>query len=245
MRLDKFIANNSPFSRQEVKRLCRHGLVLVNQIPVLKADYLLAPHAQVVVDGLPIVPIGSQYFMLHKPANVVSATRDNAQRCVLDLLREYQHLPFFANLHLAGRLDKDATGLVLLSDDGKWTQRICAPKNHIEKTYLVHTALPIEQNNIAQFAAGVLLKNQSKPTKSARLVILSSHSARLVITEGKYHQVKRMFAAVGNKVCRLHREAIGNVVLDAQLKAGQYRHLSAQEVAQLGQNAGSGTGFIL
>src|SRR5690606_11265792 len=140
----------------------------------------------------------------------VCANSDSEHATVLDLLE----LPNKSTLQIDGRLDLDTTGLVLLTDDGQWNHRITSPKSKCTKTYLCHTAEPIPAATIAAFAAGVQLHGESKPTRPAQLELLGDSVARLKVCEGKYHQVKRMFAAVGNRIVRLHRESIGNIVLD-------------------------------
>lgn len=131
-------------------------------------------------------------------------------------------------LHSAGRLDLDTTGLVLLTDDGQWSHRITSPKHHCQKVYLVEVARPLTEDLIVTFNQGIKLNNEKALTKSAKLEILDKFHARLTINEGKYHQVKRMFAAVNNHVIALHREQIGNLKLD--VLEGEYRPLTAEEV---------------
>jgi 16S rRNA pseudouridine516 synthase len=132
-------------------------------------------------------------------------------------------------LHVAGRLDIDTSGLVLLSDDGNWSHRITAPRHKCPKRYRVTLAAPLDPAAVEQFAAGLTLRNEAKKTKPATLEILTPTEVRLTIGEGKYHQVKRMFAAIGNHVVALHREAIGALQLDESLAPGEYRPLSEAE----------------
>ena len=139
--------------------------------------------------------------------------------------------PLVERLHTVGRLDLDTTGLLLLTDDGQWSHRISSPKHHVAKTYRVWTADPIPQSAIAQFAEGVMLRNEKNATLPAELEIVSETEALLTIHEGRYHQVKRMFAAIGNKVEKLHREQIGSFKLGADLAEGEYRYLTPEEVA--------------
>jgi 16S rRNA pseudouridine516 synthase len=148
---------------------------------------------------------------------------------VLELLDEDN----LEQLHAAGRLDIDTTGLVLLTDDGQWSHRITAPRSQCRKTYYVETADPIAPELVALFKEGVQLKGEMRPTLPADLVIIHEQAARLTLQEGKYHQVKRMFAFAGNRVELLHREAIGPIALDDDLEPGQYRALTAEEIAAL------------
>jgi 16S rRNA pseudouridine516 synthase len=163
--------------------------------------------------------------MLNKPQGVICATTDPGHRTVLDLLDVENK----KGLHPAGRLDIDTTGLVLISDDGDWSHRITAPRHKCPKTYRVTLAEPLEEQVAAQFAEGIALHNEEKKTQPATLEILSPTEVRLTIGEGKYHQIKRMFAAVGNHVVALHREAIGALQLDEALAPGEYRQLSEEE----------------
>lgn len=163
--------------------------------------------------------------MLHKPAGVVSATEDTEHRTVLDLIDH----PHRHTLHVVGRLDKDTTGLLLLTNDGDWSHRISAPKHHVPKTYLATLAWELSEAGAQALRAGVQLHGEKGLTKPAEVEILPEKQARVTISEGKYHQVKRMFAAVGNRVEALHRERIGGLVLDAELSSGEWRALLTQE----------------
>jgi 16S rRNA pseudouridine516 synthase len=133
-------------------------------------------------------------------------------------------------LHFAGRLDVDTTGLVLLTDDGKWSHRITSPKHKCDKTYYVWLADPVGEDYAERFKQGIELRNEREATLPAKLDVITEHEVRLTIREGKYHQVKRMFAALGNKVEALHRERIGDIVLDEELEPGEYRYLTEQEI---------------
>ncbi len=164
--------------------------------------------------------------MLHKPDGYVCATKDRDHETVLDLLDVDNR----EALHIAGRLDVDTTGLVLLTDDGQWSHRITTPRAECDKTYWLQSAESIPEAAVAQFARGLFLHNEKERLKPAHLEILDPCTARLTISEGKYHQVKRMFGAIGNAVTRLHRERIGAIALDPALAPGEYRELTADEV---------------
>jgi 16S rRNA pseudouridine516 synthase len=183
-------------------------------------------HTEVALDEELLLPPLPRYFMLNKPQGVVCATRDHGQRTVLELLDE----PRRGALHIAGRLDIDTTGLVLVTDDGQWSHRITAPASHCSKTYRVTLAEPLTSEQASGVARGLLLKGERKPTKPAVVDRLSTCELRLTITEGKYHQVKRMFAALGNHVVALHRLSIGGVSLDESLAPGGYRSLTPHEI---------------
>lgn len=142
--------------------------------------------------------------------------------------------PVAHKLHAAGRLDIDTTGLVLMTDDGQWSHRITSPRHHCEKTYLVTLESPVSDDTAEQFTKGVQLHNEKDLTKPALLDVLTPTEVRLTISEGRYHQVKRMFAAVGNRVVGLHRERIGEIALDPELEPGEYRPLTEEEIASVG-----------
>jgi len=228
MRLDKFVAHSSPHSRSDVRRLLRDARLCVNGQPVRDAGMTLGESDIVTLNGQVLRLSGPRYFMLHKPAGVVSATEDGEHRTVLDLLQSELR----EGLHIAGRLDIDTTGLVLITDDGQWSHRVKAPGRH-EKRYRVQTARPIATDAIALFAGGLRLRGEEDtPTRPARLDIISPGEALVWLQEGRYHQVKRMFAAIGNHVEALHREAVAGIELDPLLTPGAWRALTADEVAR-------------
>jgi len=168
--------------------------------------------------------------MLHKPEGYVCSTEDPDHPTVLYFLDE----PVAHKLHAAGRLDIDTTGLVLMTDDGQWSHRITSPRHHCEKTYLVTLESPVAEDTADQFAHGVQLHNEKDLTNPAVLEVITPTQVRLTISEGRYHQVKRMFAAVGNHVVGLHRERIGGIRLDDDLAPGEYRALTEDEIASVG-----------
>ena len=225
MRLDKFLSQYTDYSRSQIQPLIKAARITVDGETARKSDTKLCGNEIVMLDGEHILPFRHRYLMLHKPLGYVCANSDSEHPVVLDLL----DLPRKQDLQIAGRLDIDTTGLVLITDDGQWNHRVTSPKQECTKTYLVKTADSIATDTIQIFAAGVQLHGEKNLTRPAQLEIIGSHSARLSIHEGKYHQVKRMFAAVGNRVIELHRERIGNILLDPALAPGEYRELSQQE----------------
>ena len=225
MRLDKFLSNNTPYSRSQIHKLIRLGDVRVNGNSKLKPEQKILTSDEVYLHNELIAQRQPQYLMMHKPAGYVCATQDSDNPTVMDLLDE----DFLDELQIVGRLDKDTTGLLLLTDDGQWNHRITAPVSHCKKTYKVDLAEAISPETSMQFQQGVLLDGEKKLTAPAKLEIINSHQAYLTISEGKYHQVKRMFAAVGNHVTALHREKIGGLQLDPKLQAGEYRRLTERE----------------
>lgn len=226
MRLDKFVAHTSPHSRAEVRRLAHAGRLCVNGLAVKDPGTALRAGDVVTLDGAVLSLRGPRYFMLHKPLDVVSATEDGQHRTVLDLLAGEPR----DGLHVAGRLDIDTTGLVLITDDGQWSHRVKAPGRHF-KRYRVRTARPIAASAAEQFAAGLALRGEEdQPTLPAKLEILDEQEALVWLQEGRYHQVRRMFAALGNHVEALHREAVAGIELDTALAPGQWRALSPAEI---------------
>lgn len=229
MRLDRFLSQSTGLSRSVVRGLLRRGAVNVDGVVEKSAERQVGSGQVILLEGEPVQAPGPRYFMLHKPLDVVCATEDINHRTVLSLLDE----PRVEALHPVGRLDRDATGLVLLTDDGQWSHGITAPRRHKDKVYRVELAEPLEASAVERFARGMLLRGEDKPTLPAQLELISPTEARVTLQEGRYHQVKRMFAALGNRVIGLHREAIGPLALDPALAPGDYRVLTPEEVAAL------------
>ena len=240
MRLDKFIANNTEYSRSHIRKLAKSGRIHVNQSKISDPSIKINPESdRISVDDNIISEVGNLYFMLNKPEGFVCANSDGQHPTVIDLLFDHyncmdetfdvNHL-FIADLQIVGRLDIDTTGLVLITNDGNWNHRVTAPSSHCPKRYMVEAADPVPNKAVEQFAKGVLLDGEKKKTQPAELELISEHCSRLTISEGKYHQVKRMFAALGNKVTKLHRESIGDIKLDPTLDEGQYRQLTPPEI---------------
>jgi 16S rRNA pseudouridine516 synthase len=228
MRLDRFLSNLAQFNRQTARQLLVSGHVQVDGVVVCEGLYNVSQFSRIEVDNQ-LLQAGkpARYFMLHKPPGVVSATEHDEHRTVLDLL----DAPDKADLHLAGRLDLNTSGLLLLTNDGQWSRRLTAPRSRLGKVYRVTTEQPISTEYSEVFAQGVYFAYEGLTTLPAELVILDSHSALLTLHEGRYHQVKRMFGHFQNKVIDLHRLSMGAIELDPQLAPGQYRALNAAEIA--------------
>ncbi|MBT0393721.1 16S rRNA pseudouridine(516) synthase RsuA [Morganella morganii] len=227
MRLDKFLAHQMGISRNLVARELRAGMVTVDGAVVKNGALKVSAENEVAYDGNVMTHVtGPRYFMLNKPQGYVCSTDDPVNPTILYFIDE----PVAHKLHAAGRLDIDTTGLVLMTDDGQWSHRITSPKHHCEKTYRVTLAEPVADTTAALFEQGVLLNGELHPTKPAKLEIITPQDVRLTISEGRYHQVKRMFAAAGNHVDELHRERIGGIVLDDSLAPGEYRPLTDEEI---------------
>ncbi|OBU29870.1 16S rRNA pseudouridine(516) synthase RsuA [Photobacterium phosphoreum] len=227
MRLDKFLGTTLGITRREAGKLLRDKMIEVDGEIVRSASFSVGDDNNVEFNGRPLRLQGPRYFMLNKPQGFVCSHVDDFNPTVFVLFDEVSP----EKMHVAGRLDSDTTGLTLLTDDGQWSHRITSPRHVCEKVYFVETADPIIAENIAQFEAGVQLNGEEGLTRPAKLEIVGEREGVLTITEGKYHQVKRMFAAVGNRVVGLHRERVGTLELDEDLEPGQYRPLTAEEIA--------------
>ena len=230
MRVDRFLSNLPQFNRKQVRLLLVERRVTVEGVAVSDPHHDVREFSQVCVDG-EILQAGkpARYFMLHKPQGCVSATSDPQHSTVLDLLDE----PDKAELHIAGRLDFNTTGLILITNDGQWSRRHTQPQTKLPKVYHVQTEQDINPQYAVTFAAGVYFAFEDLTTQPAELELLGPRTARLSIIEGRYHQVKRMFGHFDNKVIGLHRERMGPLMLDASLAPGQYRPLTDEEILKV------------
>jgi 16S rRNA pseudouridine516 synthase len=232
MRLDKYLAACGYGTRTEVKKLLKQGIVTVDgTVEKDAARQIDADAASVICADEPVRYRKFIYLMLHKPEGVVSATGDRWNDTVLDLLQgEFAERALFP----VGRLDRDTTGLLLLTDDGALAHELLSPKKHVKKTYLAKLDKPADAADIAAFAAGLPLEDFT--AKPAELMPLEGTLAKVVLTEGKFHQVKRMFEARGKQVLKLRRVSMGPLALDEALVPGQWRELTEEEVAALKEN---------
>lgn len=232
IRLDKFLCDQKAGTRSEVKTLIKKGRVTVDNVTAARADMKIDEEkACVCLDGKQLYWAGTVYYMLHKPAGVVTATKDPREKTVLDLMANAPGTDLFP----VGRLDKDTEGLLLLTNDGDLAHRLLSPKKHVDKTYLVLTKLPVTERMCCCLAQGVDI-GDDKPTLPAVAVPLSDRTDGLFLTiqEGRFHQVKRMLAAVGNEVVYLKRISMGPLKLDETLEKGSWRALTDQEKKDLG-----------
>jgi 16S rRNA pseudouridine516 synthase len=225
MRLDKFICKSTELTRSEAKKLLKSGEVEVNGEVIKNPATQVHENNTITVDGQILQARSSRYIILHKPLDTICSNVDEGYPSLLHLVDVDKAF----DLHIAGRLDADTTGLVIITDDGRWSHNIISPNKECQKVYRVQLSRPIKEELIIKFTEGVQLQGEDGLTKPAILEIIDEKEVLLTITEGKYHQVKRMFAAVGNRVVGLHREQIGSVKL-AQLPLGQWRYLSEEEV---------------
>ena len=237
VRLDKYLADSGAGTRSEVKKMIRSGLTAVNGEIIRSPEYKTDPAKdRVFLQGQEVKTAGHRYFMLNKPAGVITATKDRNMSTVMDLISPEERKDLFP----VGRLDLDTEGLLLLTDDGQLGHHLTSPRRHVEKRYLVRLRQSISADDIKAFAAGLDIGDEKK-TLPAVLKAVSSEeipgfTAEVTIQEGRYHQVKRMFLAVGNEVQHLKRISMGPLVLDDQLKSGEYRELTLEEVEALRRN---------
>ncbi len=229
MRLDKFLCEMNVGSRSQVKAKVRQGLVTVNGLVAKDADLKIDELGDVVcVQGQRLRYQRFVYYMLNKPEGVVSATHDNTAETVVSLLGAERREDIFP----VGRLDKDATGLLILTNDGGLAHRLLSPKRHVDKVYRVTVEHPLSARDVYSLETGVEIGDE-KPALPAMVEAVSDREILLTIHEGRFHQVKRMLLAVDNQVLALKREGFGGLALDECLKPGEYRELTKQEVDRL------------
>lgn len=231
MRLDKYLAEMGVGTRQEVKKQIRQGKAAVNGTVVKAADTKIDETSdEVTICGRNISYVSYEYYMLNKPAGVVSATEDRRDTTVIDLIKEKKRKDLFP----VGRLDKDTEGLLLITNDGDLAHRLLAPKKHVDKVYYAKIDGMVIEEDVKRFAEGIDIgAEEEEMTRPAKLDIMKSaeeSEIRLTIHEGKFHQVKRMFLAVGKEVTYLKRERMGTLCLDENLKPGEYRLLTEEEI---------------
>ncbi|MBC1667328.1 rRNA pseudouridine synthase [Listeria welshimeri] len=230
MRLDKLLSHTGFGSRKEVKPLLKSGAVVVNGTIQKDSKTQVKPDKdEITVHGTPVVYQEFVYFMLHKPQNVVSATEDNVSETVIDLLAQEDTL---TNPFPVGRLDKDTEGLLIITNDGTLAHNLLSPKKHIDKTYYAKIDGEVLLEDVKAFAEGIAL-DDGYICKPARLEIINPNEIKVTIQEGKFHQVKRMFAARGKTVSYLKRISMGQLQLDESLELGKYRPLTETELAIL------------
>jgi 16S rRNA pseudouridine516 synthase len=240
MRLDKFICKSTELTRSEAKKMLKSGEVRVNGEVAKNAAMQVHENNTITIDGQKLTARGSRYYILHKVVDSICSNVDEVYPSVLNFIEVDKAF----DLHIAGRLDADTTGLVLLTDDGRWSHNVISPKKQCQKTYRVWLRSEIDDEKlpdlVTRFEEGLQLQGEDSLTRPAVLTrvdvddLIDEQSYRsevlLTITEGKYHQVKRMFAAVGNRVIGLHREQIGGIKL-AGLAPGEWRALTEDEIA--------------
>ncbi|RUO39365.1 16S rRNA pseudouridine(516) synthase [Aliidiomarina taiwanensis] len=227
MRLDRYISEATGISRKEATKALHREEVTVDGVVHKKGAFQVPEGAKVVLNHIPLKVLGPTYLMMHKPLDCVCANDDPVHMTVFS----YLDVANPAKLHTVGRLDLDTSGLLLITNDGQWSHRITSPKRECSKVYRAWLADPLTPADVEAFAAGLQLRGEAKLTAPATLEIVSEREALVTVHEGRYHQVRRMFAAVGNKVEQLHREQVGELVLDPELGPGETRELTPEEIA--------------
>ena len=235
LRLDKYLADMGVGTRQEVKQKIRKGMITIDGDVVKSPERKVDPDKETVcVNGQQISYVTYEYYMLNKPAGVVSATEDKREKTVIDCIESKKRKDLFP----VGRLDKDTEGLLLITNDGALAHRLLSPKKHVDKVYYAEIDGHVTEETKKNFAEGVNIgtEDQAEMTMPANLEIIRAgeqSEIRLTIQEGKFHQVKRMFESQGMKVTYLKRESMGTLKLDPALKTGEYRPLTAKELELL------------
>jgi 16S rRNA pseudouridine516 synthase len=229
MKLDRLVASQDSAGRTAAHRWIAAGRVRVDGVVVRDGAREVDRFMRVELDGVCIQPAArALYMMLHKPVGCLSATSDPQHPTVLDLIDD----PDKMTLHLAGRLDRASSGLLLLTNDGRWSKRLMDPDHKVPKSYLVETTEPLDEQAVAAFAEGFYFHTEDIHTRPAKLEILASHRARVTLHEGRYHQIKRMFHRVENRVVSLHRESIGALKLPHDLAVGKWCLLNDEQRQQ-------------
>ena len=228
-RLDKVISNYTEYSRSDVKKLLRNKKVKVNGEVIRDYDFKVDKEKdEILVDEVKLEVIDNIYIALNKPEGYISATEDRDCETVLDLIKENV---IRSKIFPIGRLDKDTTGLIILTSDGVFSHDIVSPKKHVDKIYDATLDIPVTEEMVKDFEKGVMLGDEK--CLPAKLEILSSNVGRVTLREGKYHQIKRMFEKYGAKVVKLNRIQIGNYILPEDLKLGEYKFLNEDDILKL------------
>jgi 16S rRNA pseudouridine516 synthase len=229
IRLDRFISQQGNISRGDVRLLLAQQRVLVDGDVATDIGQIIDAFSHVQLDAQVLQANQPSYFMLHKPVGVVSATKDDKHKTVIDLLTCAER----HSLHIVGRLDLNSSGLILLTNDSRWSARLTLPAQKVSKRYLVTLQQPLTQDYISAFAQGMYFGYENITTLPATLKIISLHVAQVTLVEGRYHQIKRMFGRFRNPVIALHRQSIGNLSLDETLPIGASRALTPQQVIDI------------
>jgi len=234
LRIDKMLSNSGVGSRKRIKTDARQGAIEVNGTIEKDSSRIIDTETDTVkYKGETINYTRFIYLMMNKPRGVVSATEDNYDKTVIDLLKDEEK---FYKPFPVGRLDKDTEGLLLITNDGKLAHELLSPKKHVDKTYYVEAAEEVTDDDVRAFEKGVILEEDNYKTLPAKLQIIESGYPSIclvTIREGKFHQVKRMFNALDNEVTYLKRISMGTLKLDESIKTGQYRHLTEEEIKEL------------
>jgi len=228
-RLDRLISKKLEVSRRTVREIVANGRIHVDGVPADSAGQLVHQFTHLTIDGTVLQSNTPSYLMMNKPTGVISATKDDQHRTVINLL----NIKNKQNLHIAGRLDINSTGLLLLTNNSSWSRKLSSPEEKVVKRYLVTVEKPLTEENVEAFANGMYFAYEDITTRPAILKILSDHNAQVELTEGRYRQIRRMFGHIQNRVLSLHRFAIGPWELDPSLQPGEYRELTQAELKRL------------
>ncbi|MGY8869980.1 MAG: pseudouridine synthase [Pseudomonadales bacterium] len=229
-RLDRFLSSHLSMNRKDVRLFLAQKRVSVDGVIALNIDQPVDEFSHIVLDNQLVLQAHEPvYIMMHKPIGVVSATKDDQHRTVIDLLDR----PDKATLHIVGRLDLNTSGLLLLTNDGRWSRQLTSPENKVTKSYKVTLQNSLTEEYIKAFTQGMYFSYENITTEPAGLEIISEYVAHVDLTEGRYHQIKRMFGRFRNPVLQLHRMSIGYLSLDSALQPGESRDLTPQEAESI------------
>lgn len=234
-RIDRFISKHLGINRRDIKLMLAQGRIVINNAVVREVSTIVEEFDHVVLDGELLKNKQPVYIMMNKPVGIVSATKDKLHKTVIDLLSE--KLTYSDNikqeLHIVGRLDLNTSGLLLLTNDSRWSRKLMAPEEKVNKIYQATLQNDLTEDYISAFAEGMYFSFEGITTQPAQLTILSKKVAEVTLMEGKYHQIKRMFGRFRNPVLALHRSSVGNLILDANLLEGESRELTSEEVSEI------------
>jgi len=228
-RLSRFLSAKTGISQKAFRPILAQGRVQVDGSVATDSQQLIDEFSHITFDDQVLQANTPVYLMMNKPAGVVSATKDDQHKTVTELLDRVD----CDTLHIVGRLDFNSTGLLLLTNDSRWSRQLMKPEEKVEKLYRVTLQKPLDQNTVDAFAEGMYFKYEDITTRPAKLNIISDYVAEVSLIEGRYHQIKRMFGRFDNQVLELHRIAVGNLKLDPKLAPGESRELSAKEVNEI------------
>jgi len=228
-RLSRFLSAKTGISQKAFRPILAQGRVQVDGCVATDSQQLVDEFSLITFDDQVLQANAPTYLMMNKPAGVVSATKDDQHKTIIDLLEREDR----DTLHIVGRLDFNSTGLLLLTNDSRWSRQLMKPEEKVEKLYRVKLQKPLDQATVNAFAEGMYFKYEDITTRPAKLNIISDYVAEVSLTEGRYHQIKRMFGRFDNEVLELHRIAVGNLTLDLALAPGESRELSAKEVSEI------------
>ncbi len=234
-RIDRYISKQRNINRRDIKLMLAQGRVVINGEVIREVSTIVEEFDRVELDGEVLQDKKAVYIMLHKPLGVVSATKDDVHKTVIDLLpRELVASDDVLNdLHIVGRLDLNTSGLLLLTNDGRWSRKLMSPSTKVKKVYQVTLKNSLNEEYVKAFAKGMYFAFEDITTQPAQLTILADKVAQVTLSEGKYHQIKRMFGRFRNPVLALHRSSVGALSLDKELNPGQGRLLTELEIATI------------